>query len=216
MLIDRAILWLFSTNTWVVAREPGGPAVIIDPAPDGDGIDALAAVHGLVVEAALVTHGHVDHVGGAGAVARRHGATIHLHPDDTFLAEEPQRLLEAFWAVVPPGDYDQPASYAPLVHGEALDLAGLRIEVIHTPGHTPGHCLFYLPEHDALFTGDHLFAGSIGRTDLPGGDHDALMRSMAERVLTLPARTVVFPGHGPTTSLAAELQTNPFLEAFRQ
>jgi glyoxylase-like metal-dependent hydrolase (beta-lactamase superfamily II) len=216
VLIDRAILWLFATNTWVLARGPGGPAVVIDPAPDADGIDALAAAHDLSIEAVLVTHGHVDHVGGAGAVARRHGSEVYLHPDDAFLAEEPQGLLEAFWGTVPPGDYDQPPSYAPLAHDQILDVAGLHIEVIHTPGHTPGHCVFHLRDQEALFTGDHLFAGSIGRTDLPGGDHDALMRSMEDRVLDLPARTVVFPGHGPTTTLAAELQVNPFLEVFRQ
>lgn len=216
MLIERAILWLFATNTWVLARGPGGPAVVIDPAPDADGIDALAAAHDLTIQAVLITHGHVDHVGGAGAIARRHGAAVYLHPDDAFLAEEPQRLLKAFWGTVPPGDYDQPPLYTPLSHGQALDLSGLRLEVIHTPGHTPGHCVFHLPDQQALFTGDHLFAGSIGRTDLPGGDHDTLMRSMKERVLGLPARTVVFPGHGPTTTLAAELQTNPFLEVFRQ
>jgi glyoxylase-like metal-dependent hydrolase (beta-lactamase superfamily II) len=102
-----------------------------------------------------------------------------------------------------------------LAHGEVLDLAGFAISVIHTPGHTPGHCCFHVAAEGVLFSGDQLFAGSIGRTDLPGGDFDALMRSMGERVLTLPPATTVLPGHGPATTLARELETNPFLETFR-
>ena len=92
-------------------------------------------------------------------------------------------------------------------------LAGLQMRVLYTPGHTPGHCCFLLESEGSLFSGDQLFAGSIGRTDLPGGDHGTLMRSMADHVVTLPGETTVFPGHGPTTTIARELLTNPFLHS---
>jgi glyoxylase-like metal-dependent hydrolase (beta-lactamase superfamily II) len=100
----------------------------------------------------------------------------------------------------------------PLSGGDRLDLGGIRFDVLHTPGHTPGHCCFHVGEAGVLFSGDQLFAGSIGRTDLPGGSYEALMDSMRTRIAPLPADTEVFPGHGATTTLAAELATNPFLQ----
>jgi hydroxyacylglutathione hydrolase len=215
VLIDRSVLWVAGTNCWVAATEPGGPAVVIDAPPDVAGVAALLARHDLVPVALILTHAHADHIGAAGAVVRTHAIRAYLHPDDAWLAADPVAQLRALWGVVPPGDFEAPDTYEDLEHGQRLDLAGLSIDVVHTPGHTPGHCSFYLADEAVLFSGDHLFAGSIGRTDLPGGDFDALMRSMAERVAPLPGETAVFPGHGPPTTLAVELQTNPFLEAFR-
>lgn len=215
MLIDRAELWLAGTNCWVIAPGPGGPAVVIDAPPDAVGIDSLLARHDLVPAALLLTHAHVDHIGAAGSVTRKHLVSAHLHPDDRWLAQDPLTQMRLLWGTVPPGDFEAPERYEDLHHGQRLELAGLGIDVLHTPGHTPGHCSFHVPEEGVLFGGDHLFAGSIGRTDLPGGDFDTLMRSMAEHVVPLPAETAVFPGHGPPTTLAVELQTNPFLEAFR-
>ncbi|MBM3696543.1 MAG: MBL fold metallo-hydrolase, partial [Actinobacteria bacterium] len=110
------------------------------------------------------------------------------------------------------GEFEGAERYEALAHDAVLDLAGLRFRVIQTPGHTPGHCCFWLEDEGVLFSGDHLFAGSIGRTDLPGGDYAALLRSMAERIVPLPADTDVLPGHGPATTLARELATNPFLQ----
>jgi len=215
VLIDVSPLWLAVTNCWVIAPEPGGPAVVIDAPPDAEGVLALLARHDLIPVALLLTHAHVDHLGAAGAVTGAFAMSAYLHPDDEWLAADPRLQLNALWGGVPPGDFDQPERYEHLADGEVLRLAGLEIAVLHTPGHTPGHCCFSVPAEGVLFSGDQLFAGSIGRTDLPGGDHDALMSSMANRVLPLPPATAVFPGHGPTTTLARELESNPFLEAFR-
>jgi glyoxylase-like metal-dependent hydrolase (beta-lactamase superfamily II) len=146
---------------------------------------------------------------------RRFSVSAYLHPDDEWLATDPVAQLRALWGMVPPGEYTPPERYEHLADESVLALAGFEVRVVHTPGHTPGHCCFHLAAEGILFSGDQLFAGSIGRTDLPGGDYDTLMRSMAERVVTLAPETAVFPGHGPTTTLARELATNPFLEELR-
>lgn len=215
MLIDSAPLWLAGTNCWIIAPDRGGPCVVVDAPPDAAGVAGLLAEHDLAPVALLLTHAHIDHIGSAGAVTRDHAVSAYLHPDDAWLAADPETQLRALWGSLPPGDFAPPDRYESLEHGQRLAFAGLEIAVIHTPGHTPGHCSFHLSDEGVLFSGDHLFAGSIGRTDLPGGDFAALMRSMEERIVPLPAGTAVFPGHGPATTLARELATNPFLEAFR-
>jgi hydroxyacylglutathione hydrolase len=215
VLVARAELWLAGTNCWVIAPEQGSLGVVIDAPPDAAGVAALLAEHGVVPAALLLTHAHADHIGGSGSVVRAHAVSAYLHPDDAWLAADPGTQLRALWGALPPGDFETPDRFEDLAHGQRLSLAGLDIDVIHTPGHTPGHCSFRLGDEGLLFSGDHLFAGSIGRTDLPGGDFDTLMRSMAERIVPLPPETRVFPGHGPPTTLDRELQTNPFLEAFR-
>jgi len=215
VLLDGAGLWLADTNSWVFAAQRGGPAVVVDAPPDAEGVAAVLARHDLAPVALLATHGHVDHIGGAGAIARRYPLTAYIHPDDDWLALDPSAQLRMLWGMVPPGDFAPPQRWERLAHGQVLDLAGFSVSVIHTPGHTPGHCCFHVAAEGVLFSGDQLFAGSIGRTDLPGGDFEALMRSMGERVLTLPPATAVLPGHGPATTLARELETNPFLETFR-
>lgn len=211
LVVDGRPLWLAQTNCYVLAAERGGPAAVIDAPPDSDAVGTLLARHDLVPVALLVTHGHIDHVGGAGAMARRTGVTAYLHPDDDWLAADPDAQLRALFGMVPPGDFAPPAHFADLADGQVLDIGGLSIEALHTPGHTPGHVCFHVAAEGLLFSGDQLFAGSIGRTDLPGGDYDTLMRSMNDRVLPLPPDTRVLPGHGPETTLARERATNPFL-----
>jgi glyoxylase-like metal-dependent hydrolase (beta-lactamase superfamily II) len=210
MLIESAPLWLAATNTWVAAREKGGEAVVVDAPPDPSGVARLLASHDLAVTALLVTHGHIDHVGGAGPVARSTRAVAYIHPDDDFLTLDPDRQLRGMLGMVPDQDFAPPETYEHLKHGQVLDLCGMRFEVRHTPGHTPGHCCFLLEEEGVLFSGDQLFAGSIGRTDLPGGDFDQLVVSMRERVLDLPDDVRVLPGHGPETTIGWERRTNPF------
>ncbi|MBT8250508.1 MAG: MBL fold metallo-hydrolase [Acidimicrobiia bacterium] len=214
MLIDTAPLWIAATNTYVVASERGGFAVVIDCPPDPEGIGLLLRKHELIPIAALVTHAHIDHLGGAGSLARATGVDVHLHPDDAFLAMAPEQQLSLlFGAHMPDLDVNPPAAYVDLVDGARLSLAGLDIDVVHTPGHTPGHCCFLID--GVLFSGDQLFAGSIGRTDLPGGDFTALMASMEAKILTLDDDVDVLPGHGPPTTIANERASNPFLAQFR-
>ncbi len=214
MRISTAPLWLAATNCWVVAGEPGGPAVIIDAPPDLPGIVALVRGSGATPAALLLTHAHLDHIGGAGGVAAEYSIDAYLHPDDGWMAEDLGAQVRMLMGFQHPGEsYAGAERYQPLADGETLDVAGLRFRVLHTPGHTSGHCCFWLEDHGLLFSGDHLFAGSIGRTDLPGGDYGTLMRSMAERVVPLPPETHVLPGHGPATTLARELESNPFLQA---
>jgi hydroxyacylglutathione hydrolase len=193
--ITTAPLWLAATNCYVVSAGSGGPGVVIDAPPDLPGVCELVRRAGVVPTALLLTHAHLDDAGLADGLPAQ------------------VRLLLGF---DDGGGYAGAERYEALTHGEVLDLAGLRFRVLHTPGHTPGHCCFWLEEEGVLFSGDHLFAGSIGRTDLPGGDYGTLLRSMAERVVPLPSETHVLPGHGPATTLARELASNPFLQALHR
>ena len=216
LIIEARELWLAATNCYVLAPERGGLALVVDAPPDPEGIAALLAGRDLTPVALLVTHGHVDHAGGAGRLVAGSGATAYVHPDDDFLTLHPEEQLRRLFGVAV-SDQDA-ASYAPpdrfeAIHdGLELSLAGIHVRVVHTPGHTPGHCCFYLPDEGILLSGDQLFAGSIGRTDLPGGDHATLMRSMKDKVVTLPGDTEVLPGHGPATTLDREFLVNPFLQ----
>jgi hydroxyacylglutathione hydrolase len=211
MLIVRVPAWVAETNAFILAGEPGGLAVVVDAPPDPEAIGAVLVRHRLSLVGVLLTHGHIDHTGGSGQLAEATGALVYVHPDDDFLTLHPHQQLRAMFGMTPPGSYDLPEKFEELSHGDVLDVAGLSFEVRHTPGHTPGHCCFYLEDQETLFSGDQLFAGSIGRTDLPGGSFPDLMRSMQERVLVLPDETRVLPGHGPETTIGRERATNPWL-----
>ncbi len=213
MILTSAELWAAATNCYVIAPERGGPAVIVDAPPDVDAIVGLLTANDLAPVALLVTHGHVDHAGGAAGVTKRTGVSAYLHPDDDYLVSDPATQVRSLFGFVPPGieEFAAPDHYVDLVHGEKLRLAGFEFEVRHTPGHTLGHCVFVIEDEGLIFTGDQLFAGAVGRTDLPGGDFGTLMNSMRTQVMTLPDDTRVLPGHGPETTIGRERVVNPFI-----
>lgn len=211
MLIDHDVLWLAGTNCWVLARGRGEPAVIVDAPPDVGGVAALVRRHDLVPAALLLTHGHVDHAGGAGPTQELFEVSAWVHPDDDFLTLAPEAQVRALFGGRVPGDLGVPAKRLPLVDDQVIDLAGFSLRARHTPGHTPGHVCFEVVDEGVLFSGDQLFAGSIGRTDLPGGSYVQLMESMRDRVLVLGDDVRVLPGHGPETTIGRERRTNPFL-----
>lgn len=214
MLLAHDVLWFAQTNCWVLAAGPGSPALVVDAPPDVDALGRLLERHDLVPAGLLLTHGHVDHAGGAGGVEARYGVSTWVHPDDDFLTLRPLDQVRMLFGSVAPGDYAPPTSRVALSHGMEIDIAGFRVHALHTPGHTPGHVCFSVPDEGLFFAGDQLFAGSIGRTDLPGGDTAALFRSMRDHVMSLDDDVRVLPGHGPETTIGRERITNPFRQGW--
>ena len=212
----------WGTNCYVAATGPGAECVVIDPGKDAaDGIAQIVREHRLKPVAVLVTHGHVDHMFSVAPVAGTYDATAWVHPKDRHLLSDPMRGMSAETTrMMLGGDYTwaEPDDVRELADGQGLELAGLRFVVDHTPGHTEGSVTFRSPYPDnaeiseVMFSGDLLFAGSIGRTDLPGGDHAAMLRSLSTKVLPLADDIVVLPGHGEQTSIGRERATNPFLQ----
>ena len=215
MLVTGFPAGAFAANCYIVAPAPGEECVIIDPGQDAQpGIEEVLAEHRLRPAAVLLTHGHIDHVWSVGPVCGAKGIPAWIHPADRGLLADPASGLalnvgqELFGGIT----FTEPDDVRELTDGAALELAGVQLTVGHVPGHTPGSVTFRggADDLDALFSGDLLFAGSIGRTDLPGGDHSTMLKSLA-RTLTWPDETVVLPGHGPQTTVGAERRTNPFL-----
>jgi len=195
-------------NCHVVGDPETHEAVVIDPGDEPDAILAALRRHNLMVKAILITHAHPDHVGGAAKLKQATGAAVLMHPDDRWLLDNVAMQCAAFGFPAPPA-VQMDGTLQP---GDDIRWgASLRAQVLHTPGHTPGSSCLYLPDHKILFAGDTLFAGSIGRTDLWGGSYDAILRSIRSQLLPLDPDTVVFPGHGPHTTLAEEKDSNPFL-----
>jgi len=210
----------FATNCFVVATAPGEECVIVDPGVGIDAdLDAILREHRLQPVAVLLTHGHIDHTFSVTPVCGARRITAYIHPEDRELLADPAKgfgpgAIDMFGGRL---SWTEPDDVAPLLDGATLDLAGLRITVDHAPGHTRGSVMFGLPgdagtDPVRLLSGDVLFAGSIGRTDLPGGDYPTMLRSLATKVLPLADDTVVLPGHGPTTTIGRERTANPFLQ----
>jgi hydroxyacylglutathione hydrolase len=195
-------------NCYIV-RDPGSDrAVIVDPGEEAERIlGALQALGITKVDAILLTHTHFDHVGALAEVARATGAPVYCPELETEILANINEYVR-FPGFGPFESYDADHTVA---GGETLELAGLSFEVIFTPGHSPGHVSYALPEHEALFSGDVLFQGSVGRVDLPGGDWPTLLASIESLLNAFPAETTVHPGHMGLTTLGAERDSNPFL-----
>jgi hydroxyacylglutathione hydrolase len=212
----------WATNCYVVATEPGTECVVVDPGKDAaQGVAQVVREHRLKPVAVLVSHGHVDHMWCVAPVAGTYDAAAYVHPDDRHLLSDPMAAMSPDTAgMLLGGSYEfaEPDDVREIGDGDEIELAGIGFTVDHTPGHTPGSITFRTPYDEpasgisqVMFAGDLLFAGSIGRTDLPGGDHPTMLRSLASKVLTLPDDIVVLPGHGEQTSIGQERATNPFL-----
>jgi hydroxyacylglutathione hydrolase len=208
----------WGTNCYVAATGPGTECVVIDPGKDAaEGVAEVVREHNLKPVAVLVTHGHVDHMWCVAPVSGTYDATAWIHPRDRHLLSDPMAGMSAETSAMLGAKYEfaEPDRVEELTDAQTLELAGLSFLVDHTPGHTEGSVTFRTPYEgdvsEVMFSGDLLFAGSIGRTDLPGGDHPTMLHSLREKVLTLRDDIVVLPGHGEQTSIARERATNPFL-----
>ncbi|GAB2956339.1 MBL fold metallo-hydrolase [Nonomuraea fastidiosa] len=214
MLIAGFPAGAFQTNCYVVAPAAGEECVIVDPGQDAtEGVEELLREHRLKPVAVLLTHGHLDHVWSVAPVCGARDVPAWIHPDDRHLLSDPaagwsQTSANLFGGIT----LSEPDDVRELSDGAVLRLAGLELVVDHTPGHTRGSVSFRLPGDQIMFSGDLLFAGSIGRTDLPGGDYATILRSLATKCLPLPDDTVVLPGHGPQTTIGRERATNPYLK----
>ncbi|WP_182376557.1 MBL fold metallo-hydrolase [Nocardioides sp. WS12] len=220
MLIAAFPAGPWGTNCYVAATGAGSECIVIDPGKDAaSGVADVVREHNLKPVAVLLTHGHIDHMWSVTPVAGAYDATAWIHPDDRHLLANPMAGMSAETAGMLLGgkyEFTEPDRVEELADGAALELAGLQVVVDHTPGHTPGSVTFRTPYGDQdiselMFSGDLLFQGSIGRTDLPGGDHAAMLRSLTSKVLPLADDIVVLPGHGEQTSIGRERASNPFL-----
>ena len=220
MLVESVEATVFGTNCYVVAPAAGEECLVVDPGVDVVG--RLAEVlrrHRLRPAAVLLTHGHVDHTFSVTPVCGAHGVAATIHADDAYRLRDPlagigEPLRSALQAATGPLRWQEPDDVVTVADGARLSLAGLEVAVSHAPGHSEGSALFSVArpgEPDLLLAGDVLFAGSIGRTDLPGGDHAAMLRSLLTRVLPLDDSTDVLPGHGPSTTIGRERASNPYL-----
>jgi hydroxyacylglutathione hydrolase len=198
---------LLQCNCSILGDETSREAIVIDPGDEISRIVALLAKHQLTVKQIIVTHAHIDHIAGAHQLKQLTGAPILYNQLD--LPQVRMMDIQAGWLGIPIPKVSAPDD--DLKDGQTISIIGLTGSVIHTPGHTHGSSCLYLPAQSLLIAGDTLFAGSVGRTDLPGGNTEQLLRSIHNRLLTLPDDVTVVPGHGPNTTISAERSENPFL-----
>ena len=207
MIHEVMAVGMLQCNCSVVGDEESREAMVIDPGDNVEQILEILKRHGLKLKQIVVTHAHIDHVGGAMKLKRATGAPILLNQNDEALLA--MLDVQAGWLGMRPPEpvkIDQG-----LREGDRVAAGAVNANVIHTPGHTEGSVCLYFPAEKKLIAGDTLFAGSIGRTDLPGGSYEKIMRSLHEKVMALPEETVVIPGHGPATTIGEEKESNPFL-----
>jgi hydroxyacylglutathione hydrolase len=218
MIIEELTVTAFQQHTRIVACESTRQAICIDPGDEAERIVETLERLSLNLQGIALTHAHLDHVGGVAALKKlKPDATINLHQGDEFmyraLPEQPAwiGIPRAQWASLGLAFEPPPPVDHYWTDGEIYDVGELKLEVLHCPGHTPGHVVFYAPKERKVFVGDVLFAGSVGRTDLPGGSTEQLLDSIKNKLLTLGDDVTVYSGHGPLTTIGEERLTNPFL-----
>jgi hydroxyacylglutathione hydrolase len=198
---------MLGCNCSILGDETTREAIVVDPGDDVSKIVDILKRHGLTTKMIVITHAHIDHIGGAQKLRAITGAPVYMHEADKMLSD---RLdIQAGWlGMKTPED---PGIDIPAHEGDILRVGSVEAQVLHTPGHTQGSISLYLPKENKVIAGDTLFEGSVGRTDLPGGDTDQIKQSIREKLYTLPDSTIVFPGHGETTSIGKEKRSNPFV-----
>jgi hydroxyacylglutathione hydrolase len=195
-------------NCSILGDETSREAIVVDPGDDIPRIMALLAKHSLTVKQIIITHAHIDHIAGAHRLKRLTGAPVLYNQNDLPLVK--MMDVQATWLNIPTPTVENPDDT--LDDGKLIAIAGLSGSILHTPGHTEGSVCLYLPTQTLLLAGDTLFAGSVGRTDLPGGNMRKLLTSIHDRLLSLPDEVTVIPGHGPRTTIGSERASNPFLQ----
>ena len=208
MILELVVVGALAVNCYVVGSNKTLDAVVIDPGDDAHKIIAAIQRHNLNLKYIILTHGHFDHVGAAKALKEATGAHVLIHKSDEELLAHAESSAAMFGMKAPPSP--KPDGY--MKEGDAISFGDLSMTVIETPGHTPGGVSLYMKKQGVVFTGDTLFWGSIGRTDLPGGDYKAIMNSLKNKLAHLPDSTTVLCGHGDETSIGFEKEQNPYLD----
>ncbi|MDP9484929.1 MAG: MBL fold metallo-hydrolase [Actinomycetota bacterium] len=207
MILERLTVGPFQENCYILGDEGSGLGAVIDPGDEAARIALAVEQTGLEVASIIVTHAHIDHVGAVAALVDEYACPVLMHAEaETMLAQLPTQavMMGLRFGRVPAVDRH-------VEDEEVLEVGDLRLRSLYTPGHAPGHLAFYVEGEGVVLSGDALFAGSVGRVDLGGGSMEALMKSIEERLLTLPDDTIVYPGHGPATTIGDERASNPFL-----
>jgi hydroxyacylglutathione hydrolase len=210
MIIETFVVGMLQTNCYLLGDNQTRQAVVIDPGGDSERIARRIQQLGLNLVAILNTHGHFDHTMDAWALKKRLGGEIYLHSKDEVICRQSMAGMGSAFSSTHGTADDKVDQH--LKEGESLIFGTLCLEVLETPGHTPGHVSFHVAEAGVIFVGDTLFSGSIGRTDFPGGSYSQLIRSVREKIFPLAGKTVVFPGHGPKTTVEREKKSNPFFQ----
>ena len=208
MQLSTIVVGPLGVNCYLIGCESTKRMAVVDPGDDAAKIWKAVNDAGYHVEMILNTHGHFDHIGGNSFMKKETSAPLLIHEADSVMLNR----VAATAAMYGCTGVNSPDADRFLTHGEVLTVGEITLEVRHTPGHTRGGCCFYLPQQALVLTGDTLFADSVGRTDLPGGSHPQLITSITEQLMTLPDETVVYPGHGPKTTIGHERRHNPYLD----
>ena len=208
MIMDTFTVGMLQCNCTILAADDSNDAIVVDPGDEAEQILERLEQHGLELRQIICTHAHIDHVGAIHELQRRTGAAASIHEHDLFLFDDLD--MQASWLGMPAPEKGHIERF--LTDGDMVSCPDLELEVVHTPGHTPGSLTFHLEDdRPILFTGDTLFQNSIGRTDLPGGSMPDILKSIESRLMTYEDETLVIPGHGPYTTIGREKADNPFL-----